>query len=344
MSFDPDAPAHADRLFGLPFTPANARVVLLPVPWQATTSYRRGTRDGAKAIFEASLQVDLHDLEVGDAWKEGYAMLPEDDLVRVWDEAAEGDALAVIAAATEGVDHAGDVVIEGALERVNALSEQLNDYVYREVSRLLDAGQLPGVIGGDHSVPFGAIAAAAERHPGLGILHIDAHADLRDAYEGFTWSHASILRNVLTRIEGIGAVAQVGLRDVGAREAEFAEGDDRVRWFTDPALQRSLAEGASWLSIVRSIIAVLPERIWITLDVDGLDPALCPGTGTPVPGGLTWGQVCILLAEVSAQRKIVGFDLNEVGPGEWDGNVGARLLYKLCGHAVRSHAGSSRTE
>lgn len=337
MSFDPDAPAHPDHLFGLPFTPENARVVMLPVPWQATTSYRRGTRDGAKAIFEASLQVDLHDLELGDAWKEGYAMMPESEIVRGWDEAAEGDALTVIAALTEGDADPNDVLLEGALARVNALSEQLNDYVYREVSRLLDAGNLPGVIGGDHSVPYGAIRAAAERHPGIGILHIDAHADLRDAYEGFTWSHASILRNVLSRIEGVGTVAQVGLRDVGAREAEFADSDDRVRWFTDPAMQRSLAEGNTWLMIVRSIIAFLPDTIWITLDIDGLEPALCPGTGTPVPGGLTWGQICILLAEVSAARKIVGFDLNEVGPSEWDGNVGARLLYKLCGHAVRSH-------
>ncbi|MSP57034.1 MAG: agmatinase family protein [Myxococcales bacterium] len=333
MAFNPDAPGNPEQIFGLPFTPENARVVLLPVPWQATTSFRRGTRDGPRAIREASLQVDLHDLEVGEAWREGYAMLLESDLVRLWDEAAEGDALAVIAA---GGDEAGDLVTVAALGRVNALSGQVNDYVHAEVSRLLDAGRLPGVVGGDHSVPFGAILAAAERYPGLGILHIDAHADLREAYEGFVWSHASILHNVLTRIEGIGAVAQVGLRDVGSAEAAFAAADARVFWFTDPQIQRALAEGTPWLSLVREIVAVLPKKIWITLDIDGLEPALCPGTGTPVPGGLTWGQTCVLLAEVAAHCTIVGFDLNEVGPGEWDGNVGARLLYKLCGHAVRS--------
>lgn len=335
MPFDPDAAANPANLFGLPFTPENARVVVLPVPWQATTSYRRGTREGPRAVFEASLQVDLHDLEVGDAWGAGYAMLPEDDIVRIWDEAAEGDALAVIAAETSGA--ADDMVTQGALDRVNALSGQLNDYVYREVGRLMDDGKLPGVLGGDHSVPFGAIAAAAERHPGMGILHIDAHADLRVAYEGFTWSHASILHNVLTRISGIAAVAQVGLRDVGAREAAFAEAEPRVFWFTDPQMQRAMAEGTSWLSLVREILDTLPEKVWITFDVDGLDPALCPGTGTPVPGGLTFGQACILLSEVAANRTIIGFDLNEIGPTDWDGNVAARLLYKLCGHTVRSH-------
>ncbi len=341
MSFDPDAPANPDHLYGLPFTPENARVVLIPVPWQATTSYRRGTRGGPRAIFEASLQVDLHDLEVGDAWREGFAMLPEDDVVRAWDHDAEGDALAVIAAAEgdDAGDGPADIVIELALARVNALSERLNEHVYAETKRLFDLGHLPGVLGGDHSVPFGAIRAAAERHPGLGILHIDAHADLRVAYEGFTWSHASILYNVLTRIPDIAAVAQVGLRDVGAKEVAFANADDRVSWYTDPQIQRSLAEGTPWIALVREIIAGLPDTIWITLDIDGLDPALCPGTGTPVPGGLSWGQVCVLLAEVGASRRIVGFDLNEVGPGEWDGNVGARLLYKLCGHAVRSHRG-----
>lgn len=333
MSFDPDAPANPDHLFGLPYTPDNARVVIVPVPWQATTSYRRGTREGPDAVFEASLQVDLHDLEVGEAWREGYALQEEDERVRAWDEAAEVDALAVIAAVTDGTE-----VPDDALQRVNQLGEQLNAFVQEQVGALMDAGHLPGVLGGDHSVPFGAIAAAAERHPGLGILHVDAHADLRVAYEGFTWSHASILYNVLTRIPGVAAVAQVGLRDVGAREAALADADPRVSWFTDPDIQRALAEGTPWLSIVRGIVATLPERVWITFDIDGLDPALCPGTGTPVPGGLSWGQACVLLAEVAASRTIVGFDLNEVGAGEWDGNVGARLLYKLCGHAVRSHA------
>lgn len=330
MSFDPDAPAGANSLFGLPFTPEDARVVVLPVPWQATTSYRRGTKDGPAGVLLASRQVDLHDLELGDAWRAGYAMLPEPDEVRAWDDAAEMDALAVIAA-IEG----GEEVPDDALARVNALSEQVNGFVLEAVRDLYAQGKIPAVLGGDHSVPFGAIQAASERFPGLGVLHIDAHADLREAYEGFTWSHASIFHNVLSRLPDVAVVAQVGLRDVGEREVEFAQAQgERVHWCTDREMQQALAEGTPWMALVREIVAHLPEHVWVSFDVDGLDPALCPNTGTPVPGGLTWGQAGVLLAELARSRHIVGFDLNEVGPGEWDGNVGARLLFKLCGLSV----------
>lgn len=328
MSFDPDAPAAGESLFGLPFSPDDARVVLLPVPWQATTSYRRGTREGPAAMLAASMQVDLFDLELGDAWRAGYAMLPADPRVAEWDAAAEPDALAVIAAGGE---------LPEASARVDALSERVNEHVYTTVKGLLDRGRLPGVIGGDHSVPFGAIRAVAERYPGVGVLHVDAHADLREAYEGFTWSHASIFHNVLTRLTDVSRVVQVGLRDVGEKEVRFAQDQGaRVAWFTDLDLARNLAAGESWLTQVRRIVSLLPERVYVSFDVDGMDPALCPTTGTPVPGGLSFRDVVLLLGEVGRSRQIVGFDVNEIGPGEWDGNVAARLVYKLCGWAARS--------
>lgn len=330
MSFDPDAPARADTLFGLPFTPDEARVVVVPVPWQATTSYRRGTRNGPQATLAASAQVDLHDLDTGDAWRAGFAILDEEEGVRTWDEEAEPWALRVIERG--GEDPEGAAI-------VNELSERVNEHVYRHVSALLDAGRIPGVLGGDHSSPYGAIRAVAERHPGLGVLHIDAHADLRDAYEGFTWSHASIFHNVLTRLPQVARLVQVGLRDVGAGEIALRDAQaDRVRWYTDPALARAAAEGVPWLTQVRRIIDDLPAEVYVSFDIDGLDPSLCPHTGTPVPGGLSFREVSVLLAELAAQRRIVGFDLNEIGDAEWDGNVAARLLLKLCGHAVRSQA------
>jgi agmatinase len=328
MSFDPDAPASGDGLFGLPTTVDEARIVVLPVPFQATTSYRRGTRGGPEALRAASMQVDLFDLDVGAAWRHGIALLPADPRVAEWDEAAEPDALAVIESGGEDA---------AAAARVNVLSERVNERVYDAVRGLLAAGKLPAVLGGDHSVPFGAIRAVSEAHPGVGVLHIDAHADLRDAYEGFTWSHASIMHNVSERLPGVARVVQVGIRDVGQAEVEYIRASNgRVVTFFDTAVSRTLAAGVPWASIVDRVVDALPAEVYVSFDVDGMDPTFCPATGTPVPGGLSFRDVVVLLAAVAKRRRIVGFDLNEIGDAEWDGNVGARLLYKLCGWAAGS--------
>lgn len=327
MSFDPDAPAAEGGLFGLPFTPAQSRIVVQAVPWQATTSFRRGTREGPAAMVEASLQVDLFDLEYGDFWREGIALLPEDPRFRAWDAEAEPDALAVI----ESLGNA-----PAAAARVNALSECVNEAVYEAANRALAAGHIPALIGGDHSTPFGAIRAVAGHFPDVGVLHIDAHADLRVAYEGFTWSHASILYNVLRYIRDVSCVTQVGIRDVGSAEVALIREEPRLHTYFDPDLALRLASGEPWARIVDEIVESLPQRVYITFDVDGMEPTLCPNTGTPVPGGLDWRQVQTLLRVLSARRHIVGFDVNEIGADPWDGNVAARLFYKLCGATLRS--------
>lgn len=327
MSFDPDAPA-SEGLFGLPNDLDRARVVVVPVEWQATTSFRRGTREGPAHLIEASHQVDLFDLDVGPAWKAGIAMLDPDPRVRAWDMEAEADALAVI---ESGGGH------PDAAARVNALSERVNEHVHGLVRALLEQGRIPAVIGGDHSAPYGAIRAVSEACPGVGILHIDAHADLRAAYEGFTWSHASIFHNVITRLPGVGKLVQVGIRDVGEAEVELIRGNPaRITTFFDNTIARDLARGIPWLTICKHVIEKLPEDVYVSFDVDGLDPAFCPHTGTPVPGGLSFRDVVVLLSTLAEERRIVGFDINEIGPDPYDGNVAARLLYKLCGWAVES--------
>ncbi|MSQ02147.1 MAG: agmatinase family protein [Myxococcales bacterium] len=327
MSFDPDAPAAAGNLYGLPFSPETARIQVQVVPWQATTSYRRGTRDGPASLVSASLQVDLFDVEYGDVWQAGIALLPEDARIRAWDAEAEPDALRVI----ERLGHDAE-----AAARVNLLSERVNELVYAAAVATLDAGKIPALVGGDHSSPFGLIRAVAERFPGVGVLHVDAHADLREAYEGFTWSHASIMFNILRCVPNVSRVVQVGIRDVGSAEVALIRSEPRLRTFFDAELAARLADGDAWSAVVDEIIAALPAQVYVSFDVDGMEPSLCPTTGTPVPGGLDWRQVQRLLARLADAREIVAFDVNEVGPGEWDGNVAARLFYKLCGATLRS--------
>ena len=339
--FDPDAAAApGSGLFGLRNSPEDSALVVLPVPFEATTSYGGGASRGPAAILAASRQVDLFDHEAGRPYAAGIAMLPISRQVLSWNREALRAAGGVIEA---GGDIAGRPDLEKALERVNAIGGLVNYWVRQETETLLDGGKIVVVLGGDHSVPYGAIEALSERHPGLGILHVDAHADLREAYEGFAWSHASIMQNVATRLPGIRKIVQVGVRDMGQGEMEaIRRSRGRIVLYHDADIASRLFGGETWGAIVKEIVARLPRTIYVSFDIDGLDPSLCPHTGTPVPGGLSFQQAASLLLAVSRSgRRIVGADLCEVSPGsegrgEWDANVGARVLYKLIGAILMS--------
>jgi agmatinase len=337
--FDPNAAAPSDSgIFGLPGDLAGARLVYLPVPWEATTSYGGGTAGGPEAILRASRQVDLFDLEVDRPYEAGLYLMSPDPRIVSWNGEARALAEPVIAV---GGAIGDDSALHEALARVNRLSEEMNAAVRSATAAIFDAGQIPALVGGDHSTPFGAIEEAARRHPGLGVLQVDAHMDLRLAYEGFTWSHASIMRNVIDRLDGVGRLVQVGIRDFCEEEVDcVAASEGRIQVSYDAELARRKFDGQGWGAIVPEIVAALPAEVWISFDIDGLDPRLCPHTGTPVPGGLDFNEAVYLVAQlVRSGRRIVGFDLNEVAPGpdgEWDANVGARLLYKLSGWALVS--------
>ncbi|HEV8268686.1 MAG TPA: agmatinase family protein [Thermoanaerobaculia bacterium] len=336
-AFDPNAAAASDGIFGLPYTAEESRVVLIPVPWEATVSYGAGTAQGPAAILAASRQVDLFDRETGRPYEAGIAMLPPSEMVREWNRIAREAALPLI----EKGGSEGSPEDAALVEAVEKAAQSMNGYVYAEAKRLLEEGKLVGVIGGDHASPFGAIRAVLEKYPEAGVLHVDAHADLRDAYEGFTYSHASIFHNVVTKTP-LRKLVQVAIRDLCDEEFKFVEANaERIRVFYDPDIKAWLHEGTPWAALADQIVAELPPEVYVSFDIDGLDPALCPHTGTPVPGGLDFPQATSLFKKVAASgRKIVGFDLCETvpdptGASEWDANVAARLLYKLIGFALK---------
>ena len=347
MPFDPNAAAPADSgVFGLVTPAEQCRVRLLPVPFEATTSYGGGTSRGPDAIFEASKQVDLFDLETGRPYEAGIRMEKAPAGVARLNRAAKAEAAKVIAAG--GVIGA-DRKLRRALDAVNAASEKVNELVHAAAARLLDEGRLVGLVGGDHSTPYGLIRALSERRPGLGILHVDAHADLRDAYEGFTWSHASIMFNVVRRLPAVARLVQVGIRDFCEQEQDVITGSaGRIRTHYDAEMSAARFRGETWADRCRKIVADLPAEVYVSFDIDGLDPTLCPHTGTPVAGGLSFQEAAYLVGEVARSgRRIVGFDLNEVAPGprgdEWDANVGARMLYKLIGFTLLSERNAAPT-
>ena len=337
IDFDPDAAVTLDTLFGLPFSPEESEVVIIPVPWDATVSYGVGASKGPDAIRRASSQLDILDRETGKPYARGIAMLPIPEELEAKNTEARVRAQPVI----EAGDPGNDAELTAAAARVNALCEDMNAWVYSTARKWIEQEKLVGVIGGDHSVPFGLFRAIAEAHQGVGILHLDAHADLRQGYEGFTWSHASIMYNAMERIPGISRLVQVGIRDFGQREdAYIRESKGRIHAFFDADLRTALLSGQSWKSLMTPAIDLLPAKVHLSFDIDGLDPTLCPSTGTPVPGGLSFAETVMMLRLVAESgREVVGLDLCEVAPNpdgtsEWDGNVGARLLYKMIGFAL----------
>ncbi|MEB3288824.1 MAG: agmatinase family protein [Leptolyngbya sp.] len=319
------------NLYGLPCTYDDAQIIVFGVPWEVTVSYHEGTAQGPQRVLEASPQLDLYDLDNPDGWRQGIFMPPIPQHLGQLNAPMREMAHRVIQALEEGVAIAQQPSLQEALDQVNQACEHMNDWIYGQAGQALDQGKRVGVIGGDHSVPLGYLRALAERYPRFGILHIDAHADLRLAYQGFRYSHASIMHNALA-LPPVDRLVQVGIRDLCHDEvALIDQSAGRIVTYYDAKLKENRYGGMTWLAQCEAIVAHLPPQVYVSFDVDGLDPKLCPHTGTPVPGGLELEEVfCLLRQVVRSGRQIIGFDLSETGNGEWDGNVGARIVYKLC--------------
>ncbi|MBN8578281.1 MAG: agmatinase family protein [Cytophagales bacterium] len=335
MSFDHNGTGIKGKLFGLPGTVEDASLVVIPVPWEVTVTYQEGTAGAPEAILQASHQIDLYHHHLAEAWKIPVAMLPVADTL-----VTENNSLRKLARTHIQALEAGQGAETGTVitAKINEACENLNIYIKSQAQALLQAGKHVAIVGGDHSTPLGLLRALAEKHDRFGILQIDAHADLRKAYEGFTYSHGSIMFNAL-KLPAVARIVQVGIRDYCEEEARMMQrASGRVKTFFDPDIKAQLVEGTTWKSICEKIIQELPPLVYISFDIDGLKPYLCPHTGTPVPGGFEFEEITYLLhILLKSGRKIIGFDLCEVGADAWDANMGARILWELCQHTVASH-------
>ena len=331
-NFDPSGIGLDNGNFGgLPFTFDTADIVLLPVPWEVTVSYNPGTAAGPQMILDASRQLDLYDLDNPNGWQQGIWMAPVPADLQAKSDALRQEATQIIEHLEQGGDVHTDPDLTAILERINQACEAMNQSVMTQAQTAIATGKRVGVIGGDHSVPLGNLRAIATRYPEFGVLHFDAHADLRQAYEGFQYSHASIMYNALD-IPQLTMLVQVGIRDISQEEVtRIQQSNGRVVTYYDAVLQEKLYSGQTWLAICEQIVDQLPRQVYVSFDVDGLDPKLCPHTGTPVPGGMELEQAfCLLRTLVRSGKTIIGFDVCETGAAEWDGNVAARVVYKLC--------------
>ena len=330
--FDPNGVGVANgNYYGLPFTCEEADLVLIEAPWDVTVSYGDGTANGPQSIREASTQLDLYDADYPDAWRRGIAAMAPDELMREQSRVWRAEATKVIEALESGE---ADDNTDKQIEAINSACSLMNEQVYNKVKSLILNRKLVGLVGGDHSTPYGAVRAVAEHYESFGVLHFDAHRDLREAYEGFEFSHASIMYNLLRNVPQMERLVQVGVRDFCDAEQELADNEKRIVSFTDRMLSRALYEGSTWGELCAQIVEQLPSKVYVSFDIDALEVQYCPTTGTPVVGGLTFNQAAYLLSRVvESGRHIIGFDLVEVAPSQIgciDEMVGARMLYKLC--------------
>lgn len=286
-------PEHSD--------PNKAKVVVLPIPYEKTTSYGKGTSNGPQAIINASAQVEFYDPETRRelCFEHGIATLP-------------------------GVTFSDPECDLGVQEHRRILQEQ--------ILTLIDRGKFIVTLGGEHTVSICSIPVHAEKYPGMSLLQIDAHADMRIEYEGTEWSHACIMRRLTEQFIDPMQLVQVGIRAYSKEEADHIN-NRMVRVFPMHQI-RDLGQGV-WQ---KRVVEKLSHHVYVSLDVDGLDPSIMPATGTPVPGGLMWKETVDLFRFIkSTGRTIVGLDVVELAPNPAHPHcdfTAAQLIYKILDFAL----------
>ncbi len=339
LAFHPGDVGFKGKLFGLPFNYEDSEVVIFPIPWEVTVSYRAGTANAPRAILLASCQIDLYDAFLEEGWKHGIWLKKENARWKAIGKKLRKKAERCIQYLEQG-GKITDPRVALLFDEINHWGEECKKWIKSESKKLLEDNKCVGILGGDHSVSLGYMEALAEKYSSYGILHIDAHFDLRKAYEGFTYSHASILYNA-SAIKNISKIVHIGMRDFAKEEMEYVHSQKgRLVFLTDREIRRREYAGISWKKTVANIIRELPKNVYVSFDIDGLDPKLCPNTGTPVPGGFELNEIFFLFEEMLRNKKIlIGFDLCEVTPGKdgaWDAIVGAHILYRLSIYMAQS--------
>jgi agmatinase len=332
--FDPNGVGIANgNIFGFPYTEEEATIVLIPIPWDATASYGKGTSNGPKAILDASTQLDFFHPELDKAYDTKVFMAPISEEWKEINDHCCDLSLEYISFLEDQGEELALKKFQKHIDEINSAHLALKENLKQRCLGLLEKGKIPAVLGGEHSTPLGLIEALNEKYEHFGILQIDAHADLRVAYEGFVQSHASIMDNVLNNCANMQKLVQVGIRDISEREVIYSMENNRIQTYYDWNIKTEQFAGKTWKDQVEEIIHHLPHNVYISFDIDGLRPELCPNTGTPVVGGFDLQEISYLFFKlVASGRKIIGFDLNEVAPGkegDWDANVGARALWQL---------------
>ena len=323
--YNPSDVGKKGNIFGLPYSQEESELLIIPVELDVTVSYIEGVSNAPDLILGESSQLDLSLPLIKSPWEMPMAMTEPLEIMNINQKFR--------LKAKEIIDH---LEKGGKESSIKNLQKEVNDYcilvhevIESKCDEVMGKEKAVAILGGDHSSSLGLIRSLAKVHE-FGILQIDAHMDLRQAYEGFEFSHASIMNNALKN-ERVTSLTQVGIRDYCEEEELYIEKSEKpLHVFFDELLYSERLGKKRWKDQATEIVDTLPDQVYISFDIDGLEPSLCPNTGTPVPGGLRFNEAVFLIDQiVRSGRKIIGFDLCEVGNSSWDANVGARVLFRL---------------
>ena len=321
------------RLFGTPVSIAEASIILIPVPWGVTVPSRSSTSLAPYSVLKASHQIDIFEKNNTPSSKVDISMLPIHYEWGMLSEQLRNSVIAYINDLESGNITQQNGSDQDTIRKVNNSAHTIKERIKEKALKYIKKGKTVSILGGDQSTALGLIEAISETNSSFSVLHIDAHADLKQSYQGFKYSHASVMYNAL-KLPNIEKIVQVGIRDYSEEENKLINQEGgKVKTFLDKDIKKQLFTGSSWDSICQSIVKNLTSNVYISFDISGLDPKLCPGTGLPVPGGFDFYEIFHLIQSVAdAKKKIIGFDLCEVSPGEnidWDALVASKVLYKL---------------
>lgn len=326
--------------FGISLEPEKSALVLISAPWDATSSLYSGCSYAPDAIIEMSRFVDFYEPMAPNSWRKGIATVPIDYSIQDLSHRLRSDAERVTKLHDEfGLSVIDNLMYERRLKRVNEGSVDVNFILYKQVKQWLEQNKIVGLVGGDQSVSYSIIKAMGYRYEHLGIIQIDTRCDMHEAYQGFEFSHASTMFNVMRDVPNIDQLAVVGVQEFSPIEWERAASDKRIRLFTAQDMWAQQFEGKTWSAQVDDIISTMPQNVYITLDINALQCDCSPGTGRINGGGLTLFQAIYLMDRViTSGRSIVGFDITEVVPNmenKRDILAVARLLFKMCSIALK---------
>ena len=343
MKFDPNgAIPDNGNYFGIPLEPEEAALVLISAPWDLSLKVRNGSSFAPDAIIEASRSVDFFEPMAPDSWRKGIATVPIDYTIQDMSHRLRSDAERIVKVhEKQGGTPFDNLVYERSLRRVNEGFQARNDNIYKQSQTWLSEGKIVGLVGGDQSTAYGHIRAVAEHHGSLGVLHIDSSCNLKSCHQGFEFSHASVMHNILRDVPQVERLVGVGVRAFSPEEWQRAESDPRVKLFTGQSIWSRHFEGVLWSTICNEIVESLPQNVYVSLDVNGLTVECSPHNGMVVAGGVRFPEGIYLLGMiVDSGRKIVGFDLSEVVPDiddKTDAAIASRLLYNICSMALKNH-------
>lgn len=335
--FNPDERAEQGGIYGLPFNYEESETVVLGIPWSVTHKHRTNSALAPQAVWEASRLVELFDPYLPEGWKKGiYYAVPDKDIyskhLKFQPKAAR-----YIKAVQKG-EPARDWIKQ--MEKINKACAKMVDHVHKLSATMLKDAKNLVALGGDQSTALGLLRALNEKHEAFGVLHFDAHADLISARYGLTYSHRSVMHNAL-RLKAVKKLTQVGVREFNSEEhASIQNSHGRIATFFDGDMKREAILGKSWSEQCKEIVDSLPNKVYLSVDVDGLAPYLAPANTQIVPGGLSLDEFYYLLERiVESGRTLIGADLGEIAAqnGEqWDARVGARVLYRIVNYMIAS--------